>query len=207
MDAVPSRETSVLTTSSPVPLGDLSSLPRSEGALGGAHSPVELRIPSYESIELGYKLREVDPLHFDKHFGRLHRDDAFAVLNHADPEFFGIWSQCAERYLLNHTDNSQDYTTGRGQMPVFDKQTLSAPAGPEGDAVTTKYRRLLRTRNRISECERLVDLQRRDGRSRARAETLAHLLRNETRSRDEIDKELADLDAEYKRGRQESWKK
>ena len=145
-----------------------------------------MRIPSFESIEPGYKLREVDPLHFDKHFGKAHRDDAFATIDPAHPDFIGIWSQYAEHYLLQHTDDSQDYTTGRGQMPVFDKQTLSAPTGPEGDAVTTKYRRLLRTRNRLSEYERLVDLQRRDGRSRVRTEHLANLLkkRNTFESRD-----------------------
>ena len=68
-------------------------------------------------------------------------------------------------------------------MPVFDKQTLSAPSGPDGDAVTTKYRRLLRTRNRRLEYERLVDLQRRDGRSRVRTDHLEKLIKNEKRSR------------------------
>ena len=92
-------------------------------------------------------------------------------------------------------------------MPVFDKQTLCAPSGPEGDAVTTKYRRLLRIRNRLMEYERLVDLQRRDGRSRVRTDHLLKLLKNESRSRADIDAELAELDADYKRGRRESWKK
>ena len=38
------------------------------GALGGPHLPVELRTPAYDDAELGYKLREVDELRFDKHF-------------------------------------------------------------------------------------------------------------------------------------------
>ena len=40
--------------------------------LGGDHLPVELHIPAYDDIELGYKLHEVDPLHFDKIFRREH---------------------------------------------------------------------------------------------------------------------------------------
>ena len=50
---------------------------------------MELRIPSYGSIELGHKLREVDPLHFDKHFGATRRGDAFATLDHEDQAFPG----------------------------------------------------------------------------------------------------------------------
>ena len=62
------------------------------GTLGGANSPVELRIPAFEKIESGYKLREIDPLHFDRHFGRAPRDDPFPAVDPEHPEFIGVWS-------------------------------------------------------------------------------------------------------------------
>ena len=73
--------------------------------------------------------------------------------------------------------------------------------------MTKQYRRLLRTRNRIMEYERLVQLQRQDGRTRARTEVLANLLKNEVRDQRQIDLELKRLDDQYKLQRRDDWKK
>ena len=66
------------------------------GTLGGPHLPVELHIPAFDDIELGYKLREVDPLHFDKHFRSQRAKGSFPTIPREHPDFIGIWSQTAE---------------------------------------------------------------------------------------------------------------
>ena len=92
-------------------------------------------------------------------------------------------------------------------MPTFVKQTLGAPTTEHGDAATTTYRRLLRTRQRIREYETLLAKQVKPPHIHRRIEILARKLQRETRNQADVDAELERLNREYQQNRRDSWRK